>query len=328
MTSNQAVRDDLQMTKFFEAFELTTEYREIMYSDKSLFHHLPRLIRGVIKYQFLSYYFSDVPKWRLFVRKLLSKDRIAPNYVMTGPGKSGSSDLVSHLLLHPNVMPPLSKEVRLHVFKNWRLYYPTVKEKQQLEEKNGGSIRCGYLEPVLHRLNVMETLYDLNPDCKVVITLRNPIDRAYSHWKWEVFAGGARLKNNPRYAFVQDFSEYVGRALDLFPSIPVETFCGHRILETGIYDKAVELWINRFGRENILVLDAAEYFQDRQPVFEKIQKFLDLPVINIPEYGKKANENPIKLPPPDQKTNSKLAEFYKPYNQKLFDLIETEFDWQ
>jgi len=138
MTSNQAVRDDLKMKKIFETFELTTEYREIKYSDKSLFHHLPRLIRGVIKYQFLSYYFSDVPKWRLFVRKLLSKDRIAPNYVMTGPGKSGSSDLVSHLLLHPNVIPPLAKEVRLHRFKNWRMYYPTVKEKQQLEEKNRG----------------------------------------------------------------------------------------------------------------------------------------------------------------------------------------------
>lgn len=328
MVSNQAVKDEQQMKKIFEAFEITTEYRALMYSDKSLFYRLSRLIPGLIRYQFLSYYFSNVPKWRLFVRKLLSKDRVAPNYVMTGPGKSGSSDLVSHLLLHPNVMPPLAKEVRLHRYKNWRMYYPTVKEKQQLEKKNGGPIRCGYLDPVLHRLKVMDTLYDLNPDCKVIITLRDPVDRAYSHWKWEVLMGGASLKKNKKYAFFQDYSKYVERALDLFPSIPIETVCGYPILETGIYDKAVEYWVNCFGRDNILVLDAAEYFKDRRPVLEKIQEFLDLPVINIPEYSKKANENPIKLPAPDQKTKSALAEFYKPYNQKLFDIIGTDFDWQ
>lgn len=325
LANEEESKDDPNLTKFFRAFELTTEYSEIIYSNKSLFHRLPQLIKGVIEYQFLSYYFTDVPKWRLFVRKLLRNKRVIPDYVMTGPAKSGSSDLVSHLLLHPNVMHPLAKEIRIHRTKDWRAYYPTVKEKRQLEEKNNRPVRCGYLEPRLHFLAVMDKLYDVNPQSKIIIALRDPVDRAYSDWKYEVFLGGESVIKNPCF---QNFLTYIERALDLFPSIRMETIRGVEVLQTGIYYKAVEHWINRFGRENVLILDVAEYFSNRQPTLEKVQRFLDLPVIHIPEYSKKANENPIQLPPPDQKANSILAEFYKPYNQKLFDIIGIDFDWQ
>ena len=186
-------------------------------------------------------------------------------------------------------------------------------------------MRCGYLEPFLNNMALMDKLYELNPQSKVIITLRDPVDRAYSHWKWEVFLGGKSARENP---YFESFSNYIERAIDLFPSVAIETFCGFLVLETGLYYKAVEHWVNRFGRENVLILDVAEYFSNRQPTLEKVQRFLGLPVVHIPEYSKKANENPIKLPPPDQETNSALSEFYKPYNEKLFDIIDAEFNWQ
>jgi len=324
-TNKKEPKDDLQMAKIFRSFELSEQWNEFRYNEKSILYNLPKIIGGFIENHFLSYYFSNPPKWRLFVRKLLRKKRIVPDYVMTGPAKSGSSDLVSHLLLHPNVMHPLAKEIRIHKTKDWRAYYPTVKEKRQLEEKTNHPVRCGYLEPRLHFLTGMNKLYDVNPQSKIIISLRDPVARAYSDWKYEVLLGGESVTKIP---YFQNFSSYVERALDLFPSIPMEAVRGVQVLPTGIYCKAVEHWINRFGRENVMVLDVAEYFLNRQPTLEKIQRFLDLPVVHISEYSKKANENPIKLPPPDQKTKLMLAEFYKPYNRKLFDLIGTEFDWQ
>ncbi|KZN32586.1 hypothetical protein N480_25385 [Pseudoalteromonas luteoviolacea S2607] len=328
MSSSLENLDDKQMAKFFRGFELITEFREIMYTERSLTRHLPKLINGAIEYQFLPYYFSDVPNWRLALRKLMAKERIAPDYVMTGPGKSGSSDLVSHLLFHPNVLPPLAKEPKMYKVKNWHMGYPTVKEKQQAEEKVGGPVRCGYLDPEMHRLDVMDKLYELNPNCKVIIVLRDPVARAYSYWKWELFMGSRMLKGNKKLGFFNDFDTYIERAIDLFPSIPMETFCGHQVLADGIYFKAVERWINRFGRDNVMVSDVAEYFKDRKPILGRIQKFLDLPLVNIPEYSKKANENPIKLPPADKKTKEALASFYRPYNEKLFELLGCEFQWQ
>ncbi|WDE02357.1 sulfotransferase domain-containing protein [Thalassomonas actiniarum] len=325
LADKKSLPSDRSLKKFFRAFELSTEYRERKYFGKSLFHKPSQLILGFIEYQFLSYYFARVPGWRLFLRRLYSKDRIAPNYVVIGPMKNGSSDLVTHLQMHPNVMHPLAKEIASRNVEQVKLHYPTIKEKQRLEEQSQHPVRCGYLKPELNNMGLMDHLYELNPQSKIIITLRDPVSRAYTHWKWEVFLGGEFLRSDPHF---ETFEQYAERALDLFPSLPMKTACGFPPLQTGIYYQAVEKWINRFGRENVLILDSAEYFLNRQPTLERVQEFLELPIVDIPEYGDKANENPIKLPPANQKTKSMLAEFYKPYNQKLFDLLGQEFDWQ
>lgn len=326
MLSKEEESIDAQETeKFFRVFEISNKWHEMKYVKKSKFNNLSKIIAGFTQYQFLSYYFTTPPQWRLFVRRLLRQERMVPDYVMTGPPKSGSSDLVSHLMLHPNVMHPLAKETRLDVNKDWRLFYPTLKKKRKLEEKMSHPVRCGCHDPLLHNMNFMDKLYNANPNSKIIITLRDPVPRAYSDWKYQLLLRGQSLAKLPH---VKDYSNYVDRALDMFPSITLDLGFGSRALQHGIYYKAVEYWIERFGKENVLVLNVADYFSSRQPTLEKIQRFLDLPVVQIPEYSKKANENPIKMPPPDQQTKTKLAEFYRPYNEKLFDLIGTEFDWQ
>ena len=317
--------DDRKVTKFFRAFELSTEYREILYSNRSVFYRLPRMIRGAVEYQFLPYYFARAPRWRVLVRKLWSAERIAPNYVMTGPIKNGSSDLATHLLLHPDVMHPLAKEINSLRDRDWRVYYPTVREKQLRESGGEHTVRCGYLEPFLNNMKLMEKLYRLNPDSKIIITLRDPVVRAYSQWKWEIFLGGEGLTKNPTFA---SFDAFVQRAIELFPSCVMESACGFPVLQTGIYHQAVEQWTRRFGEDNVLILDSADYFRDRRPTLDRIQRFLDLPVVDIPEYSKKANENPVRLPPPGDRANAMLAEFYAPWNERLFRQIGVEFDWR
>ncbi|ODB36263.1 hypothetical protein BB427_16165 [Pseudoalteromonas sp. BMB] len=324
-TKTKASIEDAQMDKFFRPFEISTDWNELQFSKNLGLKKLPEIAAGFIEYQFLSYYFADPPKWRLLARRLRKEARIAPDYIMTGPAKSGSSDLVSHLLLHPNVMHPLSKEIRVHRNKHWRDFYPTEKEKLRLEQEMGQPVMCGCLEPYLNNMSGMKKLYEANPNAKVVITLRDPVDRAYSYWKWEHFQGGEVIKNHP---YFKEYENYVARAIDLFPSIRMESFCGSPVLETGIYYKAVQHWITTFGKENVLVLDVADYFKARQPTLTRIQEFLGLPLVEIPEYGKKANENPIKLPRPTEEAKHMLAKFYKPFNQQLFDIIETNFDWQ
>ncbi|MEM1336657.1 MAG: sulfotransferase domain-containing protein [Bacteroidota bacterium] len=315
-----------ELSKYLRNFEIFEEYMALKHSNKNFFHRTLGILALKYEYQFLPYYVRGVPKWRLKMRQLLAKKRITPNYIITGPIKCGSTDLVTHLLSHPNIMAPLAKEFNITDAEVWRAYYPTIKEKNKLQKKIKGNIRCGYLYPLLHDVKLIERLGRLNPKPKVIITLRDPVKRAYSHWKWEVLVGGQdAISEND---FLNNYSTFVRRALDFHPSIPMDTFCNFHFLETGIYYKAVELWINKFGRDNVLVVDVADYFVDRQPVFKKIQEFLDIPPIHIPESTKKLNENHLKLEKPDQKSVSALTEFYKPYNKKLFTLLETHFDWE
>jgi hypothetical protein len=118
-------------------------------------------------------------------------------------------------------------------------------------------------------------------------------------------------------------------ALTVFPEYPMYMArpYGFNALQTSIYWKAVNYWMECFGRENVLVLDIADYFYDANQFLGKIYEFVGLPAFEHPVFKNNINENPIKLPPPDEESLSKLNAFFRPYNEKLWLLLSKEFDW-
>jgi hypothetical protein len=77
-----------------------------------------------------------------------------------------------------------------------------------------------------------------------------------------------------------------------------------------------------------MVLNMAEYWDSRSAVLHKIHDFIGIPRFNVPAVPSRANENPLsKLPPADETSMAKLQEFFRPYNEKLYQVIGAEFDW-
>jgi len=321
------MNNEKEHKKMMHGYEIYTKYFIRTSSNQHFLKYLADLLYDSIKYQFLHYYFLHVPKWRVLLRSF-SKTRTLPDFAMVGPMKSATSDLSNHLLLHPNIMPPLAKEIWSVDPESWRPYYPTLNNKN-LTIKNKGTARCGYFTPMMHNTQLIENYHRSVPDAKIIITLRDPVYRAFSHWKWDILHGRKILGTNlidkmPRYS---NFLEYINHSIGYFPNI-VESYAGAPMLQTGIYHKSVELWINQFGKDNVLILDASEYFLDRQIVLTRIQEFLNLPHIEIPEYTSKVNENPIVSTPLSDEAASLLSSFYRPYNEKLYELIGKDFGWR
>lgn len=277
-----------------------------------------------IEYQFLPHYFSHVPKWRIFMRSFSTK-RTLPDFCVVGPIKSGSSDLAVNIMSHPNVMPPLTKELFSADLERWRVYYPTKLEKNAFAVRNGMAL-TPFLAPYLHW---MELIYNLSVECpkaKIVLTLRNPVERFYSHWKWEVFMAGKQ--RSTKLPFLSSYSAYVDKALSVFPESPMFTACGFEPLQTSIYYKAVEYWIERFGRDNVLVLDVQDYFSNGNNCLKKIYDFVGLPAFDAPNVIDKVNENPVIFLPAEEENVARLRDFFEPYNQRLWCLIGDEFNWK
>ncbi len=314
--------------KLSRSYQLITEYNYLrsgyMSKDK-----LPTKIEYFSKwmeYQLLAHYFGAVPLWRRLARKFSGK-RTLPDFCIVGPIKSGTSDLAVNILLHPNVMLPLAKEYYTADIEKWRTLYPTEKQKKNyaLHTSNGLAV-SPFLAPYLHWMELVFNLSKIRPNTKVVITLRNPVERFYSHWKWEVFlAGRERATDLP---FLNSFPAYVDKALSVFPEFPMFTACNSEPLQTSIYWKAVSYWIERFGQDNLLVLDVQDYFLDSNGFLNQIYDFVGLPPFNVPEFENRVNENPIILPPPDEESITKLRAFFEPHNQKLWCLLGKEFDWR
>jgi hypothetical protein len=276
-----------------------------------------------VEYQFLPHYFGSPPPWRLLLR-MLSGERALPDFAVVGPIKSASSDLAVNLMLHPAIIPPLAKEFPWPDPEAWRVFYPTLPAKARHAKIHGAAL-SPFLAPYLHWMEVTYRFSRANPNAKIILTLRDPVERAYSHWKWEYFLAGKPSATS--FPFLRTFAEYVAHALEVFPEYPMYTACGARLLDTGIYWKAVAYWMECFGRDRVLVLDTADYFRDRNVQLRKIYDFIGLPHHAVPDCLTKVNENPLTLPSPDEESLERLRAFYRPYNQKLWAVLGNEFDW-
>ncbi|MBN1481545.1 hypothetical protein EH223_04205 [candidate division KSB1 bacterium] len=311
-----------QLKKYTRAYDIIMErYAQRHIQHMGLGFAIKR-IRTLIEYQFLSHYAAAPPAWRLMLRSL-KRDRPLPDFAIVGPIKSGSSDLVSHLLLHPNIIPPLAKEIFSPEPETWRPFFPTLQERRKREQHVSPAL-SGFLAPFMHWLRLMERFHDTCPEAKIIILLRNPVERAYSHWKWDVLLGGKMLES---VGYYRDFDAFVDMALALYPEMEMDTVCGFPFLQSGIYYKSVQRWQTKFGREQVLVLDAADYFCNRTSTLERIQDFLDIPRAPIAGNAPPVNINPLKRNPMSADTRQRLEAFYRPYNEKLYALLGIDYGW-
>ncbi|RPI00488.1 MAG: hypothetical protein EHM72_09080 [Calditrichaeota bacterium] len=314
--------NEVRFKKFNRAYEL--QERQYLKRQNNHFSvgQIFKSTRNFFEYQFLPHYAAAPPFWRLMLRQF-NPNRPLPDFAVVGPIKSGSSDLVTHLLLHPCVLPPLAKEIFSPEPETWRPYYPTTKERQKVEQKEGQAL-SGFLAPFMHWIHLQERYHEIRPDAKIIILLREPVERAFSHWKWEVLLGGTMVKHMPYY---QDFGLFVKMALSLFPDTHMDSLCGFPFLESGIYYKSVQRWIDLFGRNQVLALDMNSYFRDRTQTLNQIQDFLAIPRADISGDNTPINQNPLKKKKMEEKTREDLINFYQPFNEKLYSVINARFGW-
>lgn len=293
------------------------------YLTPSVRMSLGRKLAMRIESQFLSHYFAHPPKWRVGIRRLTGK-RTLPDFCVIGPAKAGTSDLAVSIMSHPNVLPPLVKEFWSANPEEWRIFYPTARERLA-HAKQYGTALSPYCVPCLHWMDIPHHLSLSKPDMKVVILLREPTERLYSYWKWEILAAGKKYVES--LPFLATFDAYVDMALSTYGCYPGWSPCSARGLEMSIYWKAVAYWIKCFGKKNVLVLDVGDYFNDRAPFLLEIQEFVGLPRIEMSHTHKATNVNPVHLSPPNVESMERLRSFFRSHNDRLWEVIGKRFSW-
>ena len=104
-----------------------------------------------------------------------------PNFIVAGAAKSGTTWLYSCLDEHPEVFIPRNKE--LHFFSYSKRYKKGIEWYESFfrnskDEKAVGEISPSYLP----KPEVPSRIYAYNPNVRLIFILRNPIERAYSHY--------------------------------------------------------------------------------------------------------------------------------------------------
>lgn len=264
--------------------------------------------------------------------RLTSFLRIMPDYYVGGAQKGGTTSLYYAFTQHPQVIPSKNKEMFFYsVTPNYekglyyyRQFFATSFYKWLKEFKSGKRAFCfDCTTNALDSIEAPKRILKDNPEAKVIFMLRNPVERAFSHYKMAV-------KKGWEYA---DFE----KALELEEK-RIEEGCMHQLSHPfhnyayqrlgyrsrGIYVNQIKNWLANFKKENILIVNSENFFHHPQNVFGTICEFLKMePEKNI--RFEKLNEGASEKINEDVRT--KLNSFYKPYNEELFTLIHERYDW-
>ncbi|MEU0504045.1 sulfotransferase [Nocardia sp. NPDC005998] len=314
---------DYASDKYTKGFEVFEEWQLHRYNRESYLAHPLRSVQLGMRYLTLPHYFGRVPPVRLWLRRF-GGPRVSPDFACVGALKSGTTDLASYLMQHPSILAPITKEIGHGYPQFWGPYFPTEHEKAEVLRCTGRAL-TGYFDPLLHDLPLIDNYSAARPDAKIVMMLRDPVDRAYSHYKWDLF-----LSNKDGLCampYGRTFADYIGYALDMFPAPPPPTSLPSMpVLSTGVYANAVARWLAAFGKDNVYIVTAEDFFADICKTVRGIHEFLGLPAIE-PVLHHVLNRNPLEFPDPDDASVARLREFYRPWNEQLFELIDRDLGW-
>jgi hypothetical protein len=248
-----------------------------------------------------------------------------PSALIIGAQKGGTTSLFNYLLQHPSVLPPLRKEVHYfdfnysHGVRWYRGHFPYAARLGR------GSLTLeGSPYYLVHPL-VPQRVAQLLPDVKLIALLRNPVDRALSHYQHEVRGGRESLSFEEALAREPERLAEEERRLQDEPNYYSYNHHRYSYVRRGLYLEQLRRWAKHFPRAQLLVLSSERLFRDPVGTTALVQQFLGLETqplrIDRPFVQREYNRN---LPP---EWRAKLATFFEPHNRGLFQWLGEEFDW-
>ena len=131
-------------------------------------------------------------------RLVTAPQHALPDFLLLGAQKAGSTSLYVHLMQHPQIIGVARKELHFFDYKSalgswwYRTNFPTKAEMAQRSAALGKPVLTGEASPYyLFHPHAARRIARLLPDVKLIALLRNPVDRAFSHYHHEV-RGGSR----------------------------------------------------------------------------------------------------------------------------------------
>jgi hypothetical protein len=231
-----------------------------------------------------------------------------PDFVIIGAQKGGTSFLYHLLTRHPLVEPAARKE--LHFFDNperfdngagwYRRCFPQAGWKEGQRSITGEATPSYLFDPP-----VAKRMAGVVPQARLIALLRNPIDRAYSHYQMQVKRGTEPLSFEE--AIEQQHTSYVSR---------------------GIYVDQLLRWFEFFGKEQMLILKSEDFFERPVETLKVVLTFLDLPDwqpdASALQQRRHTGAYTQKM---DPSTRRRLEAYFEPYNKRLYEYLGVDFGW-
>ena len=162
------------------------------------------------------------------------------------------------------------------------------------------------------------------PRARLIVLLRNPVDRAYSHYHQEAGRGHEPLTFEE--AIEAEEARLRGERDRMLEDEHYWSFNHQNFsyLSRGIYvDQLIE-WSRFFSSDQILVLKSEDLFDQMPKALKTVLDFLDLP-----DWKPQASDLCLKgfYPPMNLTTRQQLRAYFEPHNRRLYEYLGVDFGW-
>jgi hypothetical protein len=266
------------------------------------------------------------------ISKLTAFMRIMPDFFIGGIQKGGTTSLYYSLIQHAQIIPGKTKEMFYYgVTPNYQkgtLYY-----KQHFGTglyKTFTQLRTGKkMFTVDASTNTFDSkeapsrILQDKPNAKIIFIFRDPVERAYSHYKmarrmgWESADFETALK-------LEESRIIDGTKHPL--SDPLHNYAYQRLgyRSRGMYAVHLKRWLDEFPNDQIMIINSESFFNDPENILASICKFIGVDEAKNIDF-KKMNEGSSDAMLPE--TRQMLKDFFKPHNEAFFSMINERFNW-
>lgn len=266
---------------------------------------------------------------------ILGRRHVMPDFIIVGAARAGTTGVLNQMRTHPGILFCAREE--LHYFDiegrwsrgpgHYRRRFPHHSARAAAVRDGRGPALSGENSPYyLAHPYAPERVRATVPDVRLIALLRDPTDRAISHWNWRF----------NRQQEARPFEAIVDEELTLLADLPPGGTAYTRVrddqwarrnrayLARGIYLEQLRRWHAVFPREQLLTIVSERYYTDPAASMERVWAHLGLPSAPVAEAVRNARARRLPI---DPEVVARVRAFFRPHNAALEAYLGESLDW-
>lgn len=277
----------------------------------------------------------EIVQRRLQARRISARWRALPDFLIIGCQRGGTSSLYKYLGRHPQIVPALRKETEYFTInypkgESWYRAHFALRMRLGLGRLSGTRRFTFEATPdYLLDPRAPERVADLLPEALLIVLLREPRERAWSHYRHNVRLG---IETETFEDAVRLETERISKDLERlhdWPGHPFKAFRRFSYTKRGMYAEQVQRWLEAFPRDQFLFLESEGFFADPKSVLQEILQFIGAEQwapLEFRNYSYYSNNAVVRrtLPP---NVRDLLDDRFASSNEALRSMIPGVFTW-
>jgi sulfotransferase family protein len=250
--------------------------------------------------------------------------RPLPDFLVLGAQKAGTTALYEYLRRHPQISGPSWKEVSFfdrHWARGESWYRGNFPNVARTRGKHVGEASPSYVFHPLAPRRVQEVV----PEARLIVLVRNPVDRALSQYNHEVALGREPLPFEEALDAEEERLRGEQERMAADPRYFSREWWSHTYKARGRYAEQLERWLAVFPREQLLVLPSDDLGSDPARAHAQVLEFLGASPQRLDSYPRVYER---EYEPMEPGTRERLAAEFEEPNRRLYELLGRDLGWR